>query len=81
VVAGDLVPSDTPLTPTRHARLTLASGAHRLAPITVGRLLSPAGPEDRARVVSVPLPATDEVTRVDIVVDGEHLVARAADLQ
>jgi hypothetical protein len=80
VVPGDLVPAQTPITPRRHARITLSDGSSSIAPIAWQLLRSPAGPEDRARSISVTLPADGEVTKVEVIIDGERLVASGSDL-
>jgi hypothetical protein len=80
VVAGDLVTADTPVTAGRQARVTLRDGSRRVVPVAFQKLLSPAGPEDRARSVSLTLPDEGEVSRVEVLVDGDRLVASGADL-
>jgi hypothetical protein len=80
VVAGDSVPPDTAVTLRRHARITLRDGSRTIAPVAFQRLLSPAGPEDRARSVAVTLPAEGEVAKVEVFLDGERLEASGVDL-
>jgi hypothetical protein len=80
VVAGDLVAPGTAVTAGRHARLTLRDGSRRTVPVAFQLLRSPAGPEPGARSVAVNLPADEEVTQVEVFIDGERLVASGGDL-
>jgi hypothetical protein len=79
VVEGKLVEDGATATERRRARLTRADGTTLTVPIAVSLLRSPAGPEEGARVISVDLPDED-VTRVEVNVDGERFVASGADL-
>jgi hypothetical protein len=80
VVPGHLVPEDAPATPERRARISRTGGVSTDAPVLLSRLQSPAGPEDRARVLVVNLPPDGDVERVEIAVDGQRFVASGRDL-
>jgi hypothetical protein len=72
-VRGTLVSEEQAVTTSRRARIILASGEERIVAIDVSRLLSPAGPEDGARQVSVNLP-DEEIASVEVTLDGDRFV-------
>jgi hypothetical protein len=71
VVRGGNVPAGTPITELRSATITAADGSLSIAPVAVDLRWSPAGPEDRARTITVALP-DQRVNQIDVAVDGER---------
>jgi hypothetical protein len=78
MVPGLLV-EESAVTAQRQARITMAGGEQQVVPIDVRLLRSPAGPEPSARQIAVNLPE-DEVTAVEVLLDGERLMVPTAAL-
>jgi hypothetical protein len=68
-------------TAKRQALVTSGDGTHTTVPVKIERLRSPRGPEDRARVVTLDLPAAGTLASVEVWLDGEHFVVPASELQ
>jgi hypothetical protein len=82
VVSGSPVPDTAVVAPDRFARIERADGSSATVPITVSRLISPAGPEDGRRSIVVNLPDEGELlSSVEVVVDGQRFMVAADELE
>jgi hypothetical protein len=79
LVPGGGTPQKATITPSRWASIQRADGSRTTVPIELSFRLSPAGPEDKARTLTLDIPEGD-VARVDVMVDGDRFVVTAADL-
>jgi hypothetical protein len=67
IVDGALVSPSTAVTPSRHAVVTLTTGRRLTAPVGVSPFSEAPG-----RELTVPLPPTGDIARVDVTVDGQR---------